>query len=213
MSSLPTLQELNVSPEKAFKNDQLNTLLNQKPPQSWIKDHPFAKNVKYISIERIELLLTKIFQQWKLEVLNYSQLFNSVAVHVRLHYLNPTDGNWYFQDGLGAVGIQTDAGKAASDLTAIKQDAVMKALPAAESYALKDAAEKLGELFGKNLNRKETAPFQATFTDSQPDKAKERMKILISESKSVQELNNYSNDAVRLGLLKDFENKLNTFTK
>ena len=211
--SLPTLQELNVSPEKAFKNDQLNTLLNQKPPQLWIKDHPFAKNVKYISIERIELLLTKIFQQWKLEVLNYSQLFNSVAVHVRLHYLNPTDGNWYFQDGLGAVGIQTDAGKAASDLSAIKQDAVMKALPAAESYALKDAAEKLGELFGKNLNRKETAPFQATFTDSQPDKSKERMKILISESKSVQELNNYSNDAVRLGLLKDFENKLNTFTK
>jgi len=29
----------------------------------------------------------------------------------------------------------------------------MKAAPAAESYAVKDAAEKIGKIFGKDLNR------------------------------------------------------------
>lgn len=160
---LPSLEELHHDTERAFKNDQLNLLLNQPVPSAWIKDHPFAKNVKYMPIEKVEFLLTRIFQQWRVEVISYNQLFNSVACHVRLHYLNPISGEWQYHDGLGAVGIQTDAGKAASDLTAIKQDAVMKALPAAESYAIKDAAEKLGELFGKNLNRKDTLAFSGAY--------------------------------------------------
>jgi hypothetical protein len=166
VNNLPTLQELHHAPELAFKHDQLNLLLNQPVPEKWIKKHPFAANVTYIPIEKVEFLLTRIFQQWKAEVISYSQLFNSVACHVRLHYLNPVDGKWSFQDGLGAVGIQTNAGAAASDLTAIKQDAVMKALPAAESYAIKDAAEKLGELFGKNLNRKEVAVFSGAYSQT-----------------------------------------------
>jgi len=39
------------------------------------------------------------------------------------------------------------------DWNATKNDAVMKAAPAAESYAVKDAAEKIGKLFGKDMNR------------------------------------------------------------
>lgn len=161
--NLPTLSELHHAPEEAFKQDQLNLLLNQPVPSTWIKTNQFAGNTQYIPIEKVEFLLTKIFQQWKLEVISYSQLFNSVACHVRLHYKNPLTGEWLFQDGLGAVGIQTDKGAAASDVGLIKQAAVMMALPAAESYALKDAAEKLGVLFGKNLNRKDTAAFAGAY--------------------------------------------------
>lgn len=164
-NTLPTLQELNQDIEVAFKNDQLNLLLNQLPPAKWVKDHPFAKNVKYLPIERVEYLLTKIFQQWKVEVLAEGQLFNSVYVRVRLHYRNPTDGQWYSHDGLGAVGVQTDAGALASDMVKIKADAIMKALPAAESYAVKDAAEKLGKLFGKDLNRKEAIDFSMSYEE------------------------------------------------
>lgn len=164
MSNLPQLTELHHDVATAFKNDQLNLLLNQPPHASWVKDHPFAKNVKYLPIEKVEFLLTRIFQQWKVEIISYSQIFQSVAVHVRLHYRNPIDGTWSYHDGVGAVGVQTDAGKAASDLSAIKADAIMKALPAAESYAIKDAAEKLGELFGKNLNRKDTIGFSGSYT-------------------------------------------------
>ena len=58
-----------------------------------------------------------------------------------------------FQDGVGAAPLQTDKGAGAVDFNAIKSDAVMKAAPAAESYAVKDAAEKIGKLFGKDMNR------------------------------------------------------------
>ena len=37
----------------------------------------------------------------------------------------------------------------------------MKSVPAAESYAVKDAAEKLGKLFGKDLNRKDAFGYTA----------------------------------------------------
>jgi hypothetical protein len=163
---LPALADLHHDVEQAFKQDQLNLLLNQPVPTAWVKDHPFAKNVKYIPIEKIEFLLTRIFQEWRVEILSEGQMFQSVYVKVRLHYKNPLTGEWSFHDGLGAVGVQTDAGKSASDLGAIKQDAIMKALPAAESYAIKDAAEKLGELFGKNLNRKDTAAFSGAYMDT-----------------------------------------------
>jgi len=163
-ANLPTLAELHYAPAEAFKNDALNQLLNQKPPASWVKQHPFAKGVSYLPIDKVEFLLTRIFQQWRVEVLSTAQLFNSVAVTVRLHYLNPVTGTWQYHDGVGAVGVQTNAGASASDLSAIKQDAIMKALPAAKSYAVKDAAENLGAIFGANLNRKDVVTFSGAYT-------------------------------------------------
>ena len=175
---LPTLKDLHHDESVAFKNDQLNLLLNQPTPEKWIKDHPFAKNVKYIPIDKVEFLLTRIFQEWKVEIISYSALFNSVSCHIRLHYKNPISGEWSFHDGIGAVGVQTDAGKSAADLGAIKQDAVMKALPAAESYAIKDAAEKLGILFGKNLNRKDTIGFAGAYSKEEKAPADDDWSVL-----------------------------------
>lgn len=163
--TLPKIQDLHHDLAEAFQTDQLNLLLNQPPPSKWIKEHPFAKNVNYIPIDKVEFLLTKIFQEWRVEVMREGQLFNSVYVAIRLHFKNPLNGEWGYHDGLGAVGVQTDKGASASDLSAIKQDAIMKALPAAESYAVKDAAEKLGVLFGKNLNRKDTIGFVPTYDE------------------------------------------------
>jgi hypothetical protein len=179
-NKLPTLAELHHDIDTAFKNDSLNLLLNQEPPKTFIKPHPFAKNngqpIMYIPVGKVEFLLTRIFQNWRLEVISYAQLFNSVAVHARLHYTSPLDGKWYSQDGLGAVGVQTDKGAQASDLNAIKQDAIMKALPAAESYALKDAAEKLGKLFGADLNRADSFDFKGAYTPK--DNSKERARVI-----------------------------------
>lgn len=176
--ALPKIQDLHHDLQEAFKTDQLNLLLNQPPKKEWVKDHPFAKNVRYIPIDKIEFLLTKIFGEWKAEVLSEGQMFNSVYVKVRLHYKNPLNGEWSFHDGLGAVGVQTDKGASASDLSAIKQDAIMKALPAAESYAIKDAAEKLGTLFGKDLNRKDTLGFSVTYQEILIDENHEQYKML-----------------------------------
>jgi len=163
-ATLPTLEELSQDTELAFKNDQLNLLLNSEPPVKWLREHPTAKvkndknesvPAKYIPIEKVEFLLTKIFQRWEVEIVDYKQIFQSVAVHVRLRVFNPVNGEFITMDGLGAAPIQTDAGASAADLSKIKSAAVMMALPSAESYAIKDAAEKLGKIFGKDLNRRD----------------------------------------------------------
>jgi len=62
--------------------------------------------------------------------------------------------------------MQNDAEAAASDMTKIKSNAVQIGLPAAESYAIKDAAEKIGPLFGKDLNRRDAiVGFRGSYTD------------------------------------------------
>lgn len=58
-----------------------------------------------------------------------------------------------WQDGVGAAPLQINSGKGAIDFNEIKSNAVMLAAPASETYAIKDAAEKIGKIFGKDLNR------------------------------------------------------------
>lgn len=152
---LPTMKELTADAEIAFKNDQLNILLNQEPPSNWVKDHPVTKT-KYLPIEKVEYLLIKIFQGFNVEVVNSGQLFNSVYCHVRVKVTNPIDGTFIVHDGVGACAVQVDSGASASDLSKIKSAAVMMGLPAAKSYAIKDACEHFGKIFGRDLNRKDT---------------------------------------------------------
>lgn len=152
-NKLPALQDLYNDKAIAKKESQLNVLLNCEPNPKWLRMHPVAKNVTYIPIERIEYLLTNIFQVWNIEVKEIQLIANSVVVTVRLHYKDPVTGEMQFHDGIGAAPLQTDKDAGAIQFDKIKSNAVMLAAPSAESYAIKDAAEKLGKLFGKDLNR------------------------------------------------------------
>ena len=75
-----------------------------------------------------------------------------------------------WQDGIGAAPIQTDKGAGAMQWDKAKSDAVMKAAPAAESYAVKDAAEKIGKLFGKDMNRADKIMYDTLPTIEKKDK-------------------------------------------
>jgi hypothetical protein len=169
-TNLPTLAELHYDIDKAFKNDQLNLLLHQPPHKSWLKEFPAVMGIKgeYMPIDKVQFTLTRIFQEWYAQVVSYTALFQSVAVHVRLHYKNPLTGEWAYKDGVGACPIQTDKGTSAADLGSIKTRAVQIALPIAKSAAIKDAAEELGPLFGRDLNRKDTVMFAGAYGDGAP---------------------------------------------
>lgn len=152
--NLPTIQELRDGDlMRKGEQTQLSVILNNEPPKAWIKLHPIAKGVRYLPIERVEYLLTRIFINWNVEIKSVQILANSVLVTIRLYYQDVFSDNMLWQDGIGAAPLQTDKGAGAIDFNKIKNDAVMKAAPAAESYAVKDAAEKIGKLFGKDLNR------------------------------------------------------------
>jgi hypothetical protein len=153
---IPTIDEIvKMELPDTGKENALNVLLNQNPPEKWLKKHPMASNVVYLPIDKVEFLLTKIFVNWFVEIKQVQTLANSAVVTVRLSYQNPITGEYRFQEGVGAAPIHTAKGKGAMDWNEVLTDSVMKATPAAESYAIKDAAEKIGRIFGKDLNRKD----------------------------------------------------------
>lgn len=165
---LPSLAEIHSSDEVAFAHNELLKLLNKPCYEPWVKEHPIVKikvnghmsPLRYLPIDKVRFLLTRIFGLfWNDEIIHYSTELNSAVVHVRLHYCLPGTDVWMYKDGIGAVGLQTDKGASASDLSLIKSDAFMKAMPSASSFALSNAAEKLGSLFGSLLNKSDAVMY------------------------------------------------------
>lgn len=155
---LPKLADLHRDPLEAFKNDEFKLLLNQPVNKAWIKNNKYADNAEYLPIDKVEFLLDRIFQNWKIEILSVTPIFNSVLATIRLHYQHPVTGEWLFHDGGGAKELQTKSGTGPvkPDLSNISSNACAMAVPIAISTALKDAADHLGTTFGRNLNRKDT---------------------------------------------------------
>jgi hypothetical protein len=179
-----TLTKL-INSDELIKFEQMDKFLefiNQEPPSNWLESHPLASGVKYLPIDKVELMLTEIFQEWRIELLREGQLLNSVYTAIRLHYKHPING-WTFQDGIAAVPIKTAKGKNASDMAAILNDAIQTGLPASESFAIKDAADKIGNIFGRNINRKNTIAFNPSYADGGTNFETE-----ITEAKSVDDL-------------------------
>jgi hypothetical protein len=161
---IPTINEL-ISDKDAFKHDQLKMLLNQDPPKMWIKTNKYANNSQYVPVDKVEYMLDKIFQVWRLEILDARQMFNAVAVTIRLHYKHPITGEMEYHDGGGCKVLQTASGSGVlkPDFSNITQNAVEIALPIAISNALKDAAHHLGRIFGRDLNRTDVAEYKQTY--------------------------------------------------
>jgi predicted lipid-binding transport protein (Tim44 family) len=86
-------------------------------------------------------------------------MFNAVYVTIRLHYLHPITGEWDFHDGTGADQIQTKSGASPADLGSIGNNAVAMSLPKAVSFAISDATDHIGKLFGRDLNREKQMAF------------------------------------------------------
>lgn len=149
---------------KKGKQALRNYMLNQAPAPAWIKKHPMYGN-DYLPIDKVEFLLTMFFESWHVEVKTVFQIANSVCVTVRLHYSNPDTGATDWQDGCGAAPMQVDSGSKPMDANAIKNNAVMLALPIAETNAVKDAADKIGKIFGRDLNRKNTLEYDLLLKD------------------------------------------------
>lgn len=149
--------------------DAFRSYLSNDPPAQWIKPHPLAKEVDYLPIDKVETLLDTLFQDWEVEIKSVNQLAQSICAVVRLHYRHPVSGDWMYHDGVGATPLKTDKGFTAADLAHIKSDAVATGAPAAVSYAVKDAAERIGNIFGRNLNRKDAVSLSGIYNVSEDD--------------------------------------------
>lgn len=152
--------------EELENKDVFKSILNNDPPEEWLEENGRLGSIggiKYIPIGRIEIMMDMIFQSWNVEIKSISQLAQSIIAIVRVNYQNPVTGKWEFQEGVGAEPLKTDKGHNASELQFIKSDAVKTGAPAAVSYAVKDAVQHLGKLFGRDLNRKKKSQFASLY--------------------------------------------------
>jgi hypothetical protein len=186
---LPAIDDLYADVEQAAKLNELNRLLNCNPKPEWIKTNPFAQNSKYIPIGIIEYLLVAIFIEYNVEVKETKLIANSVTVTVRVYVTNPVTGREMWQDGIGAAPLKTAKGAKATDFENILDSSVQTGAPAAESYAIKDACEKWGRIFGKDLNRKEEntmsyAGLESKLADNRPKAGDipDELKAVIAEA-------------------------------
>jgi hypothetical protein len=164
MSNLPKINDIYTDKLSIQKSDVFVTLMNQQPKQEWVKDHPFIRGYKYLTIERIEYLLKTIFKSYKIEITGQGTSFNGVWVTVRIHYLHPVSCDWLFHDGIGASQLQTAKGTSPADLNNINNGALSMAYPVAKTIAIKDAADHFGKLFGSDLNRKDLINYELDLT-------------------------------------------------
>lgn len=139
----------------AVQLDSLNALLNTPAPKAWFKTH---KNIQYLPIDRVKNNLITIFQDYDWEIQTVQVIANSICITGNLYVTNPVTGRQRKLAGIGAWPIQLKAGSAPTDFNNIIQDAIQKNAPAAESLALKNAASKLGKLFGGGSEEVEFAP-------------------------------------------------------
>lgn len=160
---VPTLAELYTDTGLVAKQNKLNIILNAEPKAEWVKNHPYIKNLKYLPIERVEYLLTMIFTKWRVEVKEVKILANSVVTTVRVFFQDPITGEWDWQDGIGAMPIQVAKDSGALDFDKMNSSAIQMGAPASESFAIKDACEKIGRIFGKDLNRKDSVNYDRIY--------------------------------------------------
>jgi hypothetical protein len=216
---LPALEDLYEDKELTKKINDLNTLLAAAPKTEWLKSHPTIKTKQVINgveqdvpltfmpIERVEYLLTRIFVRWWVEIKSSQVMANSVVTAVRLWVIDPITGEQIFQDGIGACPIQTNKGAAATDFTQVKSGAIQMAAPASETYAVKDAAEKFGKIFGKDLNRKDEIGLQeilASKFKEKPTAVPEELKLVIEGKTSLEELSQVYKTNTEFHQLKEF---------
>ena len=192
-SKLPKIVDLTADVINYEKTDELNYLLGQPVPERWIKHHPYIKkevtNEKgqkirvpypYLPIDKVEYLLRRIFKRIRIEILREGQSFNGVFVTVRVNYFNPVYNEWDFHDGIGAIHLQVKSGSSPANLNDINNGALSMAYPLAKTLAIKDACDHFGDLFGGNLNRNDTLPYDTPETlKKTPEEKLSEIKLLL----------------------------------
>lgn len=155
MSNIQKKQQA-VSVTELYKSiESFQAELNKQPAKGDIKSQKLGgKEVGYLPIGLIEKYLDEMFSGlWSIENVNYQVVINSIAVSLDLKVFNPVSQIWITRSGVGAVKIQLNKDAKSLDVEQIKADAIQKGLPSAKAFALKNAAQSLGELFGRNINR------------------------------------------------------------
>lgn len=140
--------------------EQFQVFLNKAPDKREIKKNPYAGNSQYIPIAVIEQRLDEMYAGlWSYDNIKLEVVANSVLCTLTLEVMHPVAKMLIRRGGVGAIPIQLNKDEKEMSFATIKSDAIRKNAPAAKSQALRNAAQSLGVIFGRNLNRDDVADY------------------------------------------------------
>lgn len=138
-----------------IKIQKFTALMYKSPPAESIGETPDGK-AKTVTISHIETTLDELFfGQWSLTDTHYQREFNEVIGSGVLTVINPITGREIKRTGFAAIQITQDAGSSLSQFNDTKKkNALDLSFPKLKAEILKNAAQSLGPIFGRDLNRK-----------------------------------------------------------
>jgi hypothetical protein len=153
--------------------------LNSEPAHEAVEYTPDGR-AKTITISHIEMTLDELFfGQWSTSNFTWSAIANEVQGSLTLEVINPVNGQKLTRIGAASVIIMVDKipqgfegqerNQWAINPMNKKPNALDLAFPKLKAECLKNAAQSLGKIFGRDLNRKNAdtyKPFKITPANS-----------------------------------------------
>ena len=134
--------------------ESLDSVLPEKFYET--RDLGGGKKAVYLPVAYQEAMADKLFLYWNVTNEEYVQILNEIVCIVRITYTPSYPGaEELYCTGSSAHPIQMDSGAKPNEIgTKKKSNALEYCLPASRSAAVSKALESLGNIFGRNLNRK-----------------------------------------------------------
>lgn len=146
--------------------------LNSEPPMESIEPTPDRK-AKTVVISHIEMTLDELFfGQWSTMNFTWNVIANEVQGSIELRCIHPVSGHVISRTGAASVVIMVDKvpdaikdnpqerNRWALEAHNKKANALDLAFPKLKAECLKNAAQSLGKIFGRDLNRKTKDTFK-----------------------------------------------------
>lgn len=153
--------------ENAVSKSQLQDFmnrLNREPEVSELDKTPDGK-ARTLPISFVEMTLDEIFMgQWETSEPVYQQVFNEVIGSLILTVWHPVTNRPIRRTGFASVVITQDKDAAIADFNNTKKkNALDLSFPKLKSECVKNAAQSLGKVFGRDLNRKKTDNYNPVY--------------------------------------------------
>lgn len=136
--------------------------LNKEPDPKELELTPDGK-AKTLPVSFIEMTLDELyFGQWELSEPTYQQIFNEVVGTAILTVWNPINDRPIRRAGFASVVITQDKDATIAEFNQTKKkNALDLTFPKLKAEILKNAAQSLGKIFGRDINRKKVDTFKA----------------------------------------------------
>jgi len=144
----------------------------------------YGQDYNYIPIAIVEEALRQVFfRQIDFKIVQAFRDLNSFIVVAMIRYKDPVTLEYRECDGIGAQPLQQDKGAKIADFNmTMKYNALELGVGTAYSTAIKNAAKRIGRLFGANINRDEDIAtvnvFQGAIIKTDEQKAEEITELL-----------------------------------